>query len=115
METKIRAMTSFGNRAIATPVSVYADGVITFPVDAVRIVIGNSMYNGNMNGAFKLDMSNMQPVGGEEENGDASEAPAMRNNVKRELKNVEGGIKFGGLRFKKIDNTFMNLVEAELN
>ena len=98
---------------------VFADNVITFPAEALMISMSGyqdgAWYKSNVNGLFKLDMTDMQPVGGEEENGDASEAPAMRNNVKRELKNVEGGIKFGGLRAKKIDNTFMNLVEAELN
>lgn len=98
---------------------VLADNVITFPAEALLISMANykdgGFFASNVNGLFKLDMTDMQPVGGEEENGDASEAPAMRNNVKRELKNVEGGIKFGGLRAKKIDNTFMNLVEAELN
>ena len=98
---------------------VFADNVITFPAEALMISMSGyqdgAWYKSNKNGLFKLDMTDMQPVGGEEENGDASEAPAMRNNVKRELKNVEGGIKFGGLRAKKIDNTFMNLVEAELN
>ncbi len=98
---------------------VFADNVITFPAEVLMISMSGyqdgAWYKSNVNGLFKLDMTDMQPVGGEEENGDASEAPAMRNNVKRELKNVEGGIKFGGLRAKKIDNTFMNLVEAELN
>ena len=87
---------------------VYADGVITFPVDAVRIVIGNSMYNGNMNGAFALDMTNLLDSIPEEEGGESA-APARM------------AMKFNGeamgkvTRFKKIDNTFMNLVEAELN
>lgn len=94
---------------------VLADNVITFPAEALLISMANyqdgNFYTSNANGLFKLDMTDMQPVGGEE---DAAKAPAMRNYVERELKNVEGGIKFG-LRAKKIDNTFMNLIEAELN
>lgn len=88
---------------------VYADGVITFPVDAVRIVIGNSMYKGNMNGAFKLDMSNMEPV-----EAAAAKAPAVRSNISLEInEDAATGFKFG-IRAKKIDNSFMAPVNTEL-
>ena len=92
---------------------VLADNVITFPAEALLISMANykdgNFYTSNANGLFKLDMTDMQPV-----EAAAAKAPAMRNYVERELKNVEGGIKFG-IRGKMIDNSFMNLVEAELN
>ena len=92
---------------------IYADGVITFPVDGLLSVMGGKAYYGNRNGAFKLDMSNMTPVGGEE-NGEASEAPAAR--MMSSLKVNESaatGFKFG-IRAKKIDNSFMTPTNAEL-
>ena len=39
---------------------IYADGVITFPTDGVLISINNKAYYGNRNGAFRLDMSNLE-------------------------------------------------------
>lgn len=39
---------------------VFADGVITFPTDGVLISINNKAYYGNRNGAFRLDMSNLE-------------------------------------------------------
>ena len=77
---------------------VFADNVITFPANALLISM-SAYYNGgwymsNVNGAFKLDMSNMQPV-----DTTAAKAPAMRfeggrklsicNNAKRVLRTVE--------------------------
>ena len=38
---------------------VYADGIITFPVDGLLLGIGNKAYYGNRNAAFKLDMTNL--------------------------------------------------------
>ncbi len=91
---------------------IFADNVITFPAEALMISMpgyqDGAWYKSNINGAFKLDMSNMTPV-----EAAAAKAPAMRNYVERELKNVEGGIKFG-IRAKKIDNSFMAPVNAEL-
>lgn len=87
---------------------IYADGVITFPVDGVLVGLGGKAYYGNRNGAFALDMTNLLDSIPEEEGGESA-APARM------------GMKFHGeamgkvTRFKKIDNTFMNLVEAELN
>ena len=91
---------------------VFADNVITFPAKVLMISMSGykdgAWYQSNVNGAFKLDMSNMTPV-----EAAAAKAPAMRNYVERELKNVEGGIKFG-IRAKKIDASFMTPVDAEL-
>lgn len=87
---------------------IYADGVITFPIDGILVGIGSKAYNANRNGAFALDMTNLLDSIPEEEGGESA-APARM------------GMKFHGeamgkvTRFKKIDNTFMNLVEAELN
>ena len=39
---------------------VFADGVITFPVDGVLVGINSKAYYGNRNGAFRLDMSNLE-------------------------------------------------------
>ena len=89
---------------------IYADGVITFPVDGILSVMGGKAYYGNRNGAFKLDMTDMQPV-----EAAAAKAPAVRNNISLEI-NEDAATGFNcGIRAKKIDNTFMNLVEAELN
>ena len=77
---------------------VFADNVITFPAGALLISMSGyqngAWYASNVNGAFKLDMSNMQPV-----NTAAAKAPAMRfeggrklsigNNAKRVLRIVE--------------------------
>ena len=38
---------------------VYADGVITFPANAVAVVIGNKMYYGHVTTGFHLDMTNL--------------------------------------------------------
>ena len=38
---------------------VYADGVITFPVNGILFALGNNAYYGNTNGAFALDMTNL--------------------------------------------------------
>lgn len=87
---------------------IYADGVITFPIDGILVGIGDKAYYANRNGAFALDMTNLLDSIPEEEGGESA-APARM------------GMKFNGeamgkvTRFKKIDNTFMNLVEAELN
>ena len=39
---------------------VVADGVITFPTDGLVVGLGESAYYGNRNGAFRLDMSNLE-------------------------------------------------------
>lgn len=73
---------------------IYADGVITFPVDGIVTMLEGKAYYSNRNGAFKIDMNNMQPV-----DTTATKAPAMRfegcrklsigNNAKRVLRTVE--------------------------
>ena len=90
---------------------IYADGVITFPVDGLLSVMGGKAYYGNRNGAFKLDMTDMKPVGGEEE---AAKAPAVRNNISLEInENAATGFNCG-IRGKMIDNSFMTPVSAEI-
>ena len=39
---------------------IYADGVITFPTDGLVVGVGENAYYGNRNGAFRLDMSNLE-------------------------------------------------------
>ncbi|MBE6298064.1 MAG: hypothetical protein E7088_06210 [Bacteroidales bacterium] len=91
---------------------IFADNVITFPAQALLISMAGyqdgAWYKSNVNGAFKLDMSNMTPV-----EAAAAKAPAMRNYVELVPKSLEGGIQFG-IRAKKIDNSFMVPVNAEL-
>ena len=88
---------------------ILADGVITFPVDGLLSVMGGKAYYGNRNGAFKLDMSNMEPV-----EAAAAKAPAVRSNISLEInEDAATGFKCG-IRAKKIDNSFMTPVNAEL-
>lgn len=91
---------------------IFADNVITFPAKVLMISMSGyndgAWYKSNANGAFKLDMSNMTPV-----EAAAAKAPAMRNYVERELKNVEGGIKFG-IRAKKIDSSCLPICGVEV-
>ncbi len=80
---------------------VYADGVITFPVNGLIVVSGNNAFYGNRNGGFALDMTSLLESVPEEEGGSA--APAARVNM--ELKaQVVGKVSL----FKKIDNSFLN-------
>ena len=79
---------------------IYADGVITFPVDGLFVVIGGNAYYGNRSGGFALDMTDLLESVPEEEGGSA--APAARVNM--ELKaQVVGKVSL----FKKIDNSFI--------
>ena len=55
---------------------VYADGVITFPVDGLLVGIGTKAYYGNRNGAFALDMTNL--LESLPENAGAARAPKAR-------------------------------------
>ena len=88
---------------------ILADGVITFPVDGLLSVMGGKTYYGNRNGAFKLDMSNMEPV-----EAAAAKASAVRSNISLEInEDAATGFKCG-IRAKKIDNSFMTPVNAEL-
>lgn len=88
---------------------IYADGIITFPVDGILIGIGENLYYGNRSGEFKLDMTNMQPV-----ETASSKTSVTRQNAPLQLnKNAATGLKINS-RFKKIDNSFITPVEAEL-
>ena len=84
------------------------DGVITFPVNALLVAMpeyenGAWLY-ANMLGLFMLDMSNMTATPDEPE---ASEAPAARMNVSRNLNNAKAtGLKLGA-RCKRIGNLFL--------
>ena len=79
---------------------IYADGVMTFPVDGLFVVIGGNAYYGNRSGGFALDMTDLLesvPDG----NGESA-ATAARVNM--ELKaQVVGKVSL----FKKIDNSFI--------
>ena len=98
---------------------VLAENVITFPVEGLLISMADykdgSFYSSNVNGKFKLDMSNMTAeypeMPEDSEDSEASEAPAARVSAERGVKNLEGGIKFGN-RFKKIDNSFLTPTDA---
>ena len=59
---------------------IYSNGIITFPVKGIVAIIGGREYYSNLNGAFKLDMSNMTPV---ENSAPARKAPVNRNAVKK--------------------------------
>lgn len=84
---------------------IYADGVITFPVDGLFVVIGGDAYYGNRSGGFALDMTDLLesvPDG----NGESA-ATAARVNM--ELKaQVVGKVSL----FKKIDNSFLTPTDA---
>ena len=100
---------------------VLAENVITFPVKGLMISMADyqdgGFYSSNINGMFKLDMSNMTAeypeMPEDSEDSEASEAPAARVSAERGVKNLEGGIKFGN-RFKKIDNSFLTPTEFPL-
>ena len=85
---------------------VYADGVITFPVDGLLFAIGDKAYYGNRNGAFALDMTNLL------ESIPAEAAPARSAAARA---NVEFKAEAMGkvTRFKKIDNSFMKVNVGE--
>ena len=87
---------------------VYADGVITFPVDGVAVVIGNKMYYQQVTTGFKLDMTNLLDEIPAEEGGESA-APAARVNM--EIKAEAAG---KVTRFKKIDNSFLTLKDCEI-
>ncbi len=91
---------------------ILADNVITFPAGSLLISMANyqngDWYQSNINGAFRLDMNDMQPVGSV-----TARVPSIRNYVEQGIKDVKDG-KYIGINFKKIDNSFMTPVEAEL-
>ena len=80
---------------------VYADGVITFPVDGLVVVDGTGLASyANINGEFALDMSNLLQTLPEE--GGKEDAPAARAQM-----NFKGESIGKVARFKKIDNSFL--------
>ena len=85
---------------------VYADGVITFPANAVAVVIGNKMYTGQVTTGFHLDMTNLL------ESLPAEAAPA-RAAARAEMK-LKGEAMGKVTRFKKIDNSFMTIKGIEV-
>ena len=87
---------------------VYADGVMTFPVNGVAVVIGNSMYTKQITTGFKLDMTNLLDEIPAEEGGESA-APAARKAVK-----FQGEAMGKVSLFKKIDNSFLTLKAAEI-
>lgn len=87
---------------------IYADGVITFPANAVAVVIGNNIYTKQVTTGFHLDMTNLLDEIPAEEGGESA-APAARKAVK-----FQGEAMGKVSLFKKIDNSFMTPVSAEL-
>ncbi|MBR3907870.1 MAG: hypothetical protein IKJ61_07200 [Bacteroidaceae bacterium] len=87
---------------------IYADGVITFPVDGIVVGMGENAYKANRNGAFKLDMTNMIESLPEES---AAAKVAVRGNYSLELnENAATGFKCG-IRAKKIDKQIFTPAE----
>ena len=91
---------------------IYADGVITFPVDGILSAIGDKAYYGNRNGAFALDLNTLvESIPAEAA---AARSAAGRTNFGFKLNyNFEMGVKKAA-GFKKIDNSFLTLKEAEI-
>ena len=87
---------------------VYADGVITFPVDGVAVVIGNKMYYQQVTTGFHLDMTNLLDEIPAEEGGESA-APAAR--MEKKVKAEAAG---KVTRFKKIDNSYLVPVEKPM-
>ena len=86
---------------------VYADGVITFPVDGVAVVIGNKMYYGQVTTGFRLDMTNLLETLPEE-------AAAARSAAARMEMKFQGEAMGKVTRFKKIDSSFMTIKGIEV-
>ena len=87
---------------------VYADGVITFPVDGVAVVLGNEMFYEQVTTGFRLDMTNLLDEIPTEEGGESA-APAAR--MMMEIKAEAAG---KVTRFKKIDNSYLVPVEMPM-
>ena len=112
---------------------VYADGVITFPANAVAVVIGNKMYYGQVTTGFHLDMTNLLdsiPEGaaaarvpkarpGRIQASEAFEMPAKKNSFERKnskLNSVEPNVNavfkpVAPVKIKKADASQNALVE----
>ena len=91
---------------------IYADGVITFPVDGILTGIGSKAYYGNRNGAFALDLNTLvESIPAEAA---AARSAAGRTNFGFKLNyNFEMGVKKAA-GFKKIDNPFLTLEAGEI-
>ena len=86
---------------------VYADNVITFPVDGLLFTIEGTgkAYYANRNGAFKLDMTNLlESI--------PAEAAASRGVVARVMMELKAEAMGKVTRFKKIDNSFLTPTDA---
>ena len=84
---------------------VYADGVITFPVGGVAVVIGSSMYTKQITTGFHLDMTNMLESL-------PAEAAASRSVVARMMMEIKAEAAGKVTRFKKIDSSFLTPMDA---
>ena len=91
---------------------IYADGVITFPVDGILSAIGSKAYYGNRNGAFALDLNTLvESIPAEVA---AARSAAGRTNFGFKLNyNFEMGAKKAA-GFKKIDNSFLTIEAVEI-
>lgn len=89
---------------------IYADGVITFPVDGILSAIGDKAYYGNRNGAFALDLNTLvESIPAEAA---AARSAADRTHFGFNLNyNFEMGVKKAA-GFKKIDNSFLTPTDA---
>ena len=87
---------------------ILADKVITFPAESLLISMAGykegGLHTSNVNGAFKLDMSNMT---------ETAEAPAARNAAARVNVELQGKNMGKVASFKKIDNSFLTLEKCE--
>ena len=94
---------------------IYAEGVITFPVDGILSGIGDKAYYGNRNGAFALDLNTLvESIPAEEEEAAEARSAAGRTHFGFKLNyNFEMGAKKAA-GFKKIDNSFLTLKAAEI-
>ena len=85
----------------------YADGVITFPADAILVAIGDDAYYANRNAAFALDMTDMLESL-------PAEAAASRSIAARMMMEIKAKAAGKVTRFKKIDNSFLTPTEFPL-
>ena len=78
----------------------YADGVITFPADAILVAIGDDAYYANRNAAFALDMTDMLESL-------PAEAAASRSIAARMMMEIKAKAAGKVTHFKKIDSSFL--------
>lgn len=88
---------------------IMADGVITFPVKGLLTMMGTDAYYGNVNGAFMLDLNNIQPM-----EAAPAKVNAVRGKASMEL-NEENAEGFSSVvKFKKIDSSFQTIKGIEV-